>query len=72
MHVGPHRDAYEYDGAYGCTKCKKQWGALPGKPIMPMTCETNPYQERFDYLEAEIKRLQKEKSMLEAVMREAR
>lgn len=69
--VGPHLEAFEYDGAFQCLKCKKHWGALPGKPEMPLTCEKNPYQERFEYLEKEIRRLEKEKNMLEEVMRYA-
>lgn len=70
--VGPHKFAYEYDGAFGCTRCKANWGALPGKPVMPETCEINPYQERYDFIKNEIKRLEEEVQLLERLMRIAR
>lgn len=68
MIVGTHKEVWEYDGAFGCLKCKRKWGALPGKPVMPENCEKNPYQERFDYLTAEINRLEKERSLLRETM----
>ena len=39
MKIGPHNEVYEYDGAYGCTDCKKKWGALPDVPeSAPESC----------------------------------
>lgn len=30
-----HKKVFEYDGAFECTDCKAQWGALPGAPKEP-------------------------------------
>lgn len=35
---GPHARVFEYDGAYQCLNCGGQWGALSGKPVMPVVC----------------------------------
>lgn len=36
----PHNPfrVFEYDGAFWCLDCSCQWGALPGRPIMPTEC----------------------------------
>lgn len=38
----PHSRVFEHDGAYECLDCKATWGALPGSPTMPGTCEKPP------------------------------
>lgn len=35
---GPHARVFEYDGAFQCLYCHGEWGALPGKPVMPALC----------------------------------
>lgn len=35
---GPHERVFEYDGAFQCLNCHAEWGALPGKPVMAVSC----------------------------------
>lgn len=42
----PHLKVFEYDGAFKCLACHREWGALPGKPSMPEECKKTA-EERF-------------------------
>ena len=34
----PHRDVFEYDGAFKCGVCGGHWGAISGPKIDPNNC----------------------------------
>jgi len=38
-----HARVFEHDGAFKCFSCNQMWGAVPGKPIEPPTCEGKPH-----------------------------
>jgi hypothetical protein len=39
---GPHKNVYEYDGAFKCLDCHSTWGAISGSPkTHPNLCTTN-------------------------------
>lgn len=38
----PHKRVFEYDSAFRCLDCGSEWGALPGKPLEPATCQREP------------------------------
>lgn len=54
MNLPPHERVWEYDGAFKCFACQKSWGALPGRPKMPVKCELSENQRRIQELEKEI------------------
>jgi NTP pyrophosphatase (non-canonical NTP hydrolase) len=43
-----HNRVYEYDGAFWCVHCDRQWGALPGSPTEPPTCSPAPASEQTE------------------------
>ncbi len=43
---GPHKNVFEYDGAFRCMDCEKDWGALSGAPRTP------PAECRFEQCES--------------------
>lgn len=51
-----HRRVLKYDGSFRCFDCRQSWGALPGNPVMPATCEL-PASERAKDARAEAHRL---------------
>lgn len=37
-----HQRVVEYDGAFRCLDCGAMWGAVPGRPTEPETCQRAP------------------------------
>lgn len=62
--IGNHKDVYEYDGAFGCCNCKKQWGALPGRPALPDKCKISKVDKEILRLEKWKQRIDSELSWL--------